>query len=237
MKSTRDKTTTRTTDRTTHESQEAAAAEREHFLAAPSSSSSSCPTMEMTTSGNDEKTDPILDDPSSPPGSCPHLSKISPCDDNDNNDNGSTNKASSPSCYLSITGKNHSDKGFFLEFMTAQGPPQITLILILLAFSFGSTVGIVPAVMSDRFARLYYGYNEEPLCSTYYYTATNSSIHNNNYENIDSNYINESAAATAAAAAAACHAGYSMAQNALATEMLVAHGLTFFQFPNRSLFG
>jgi MFS transporter, DHA1 family, tetracycline resistance protein len=108
--------------------------------------------------------------------------------------------------------------GFFMEFITAQGPPQITVLLILLAFSFGSTVGVVPAVMSDRFARLHYGYGSSgggsggggsdgnddtpPPCYSY----------NSNAENMP---------------AAACHAGYAAAQNALATEMLVAHAFTF----------
>eukprot|EP00980_Cylindrotheca_fusiformis_P014317 scaffold3821_cov127-Cylindrotheca_fusiformis.AAC.7 len=56
-------------------------------------------------------------------------------------------------------------ESFLVQFAKTKGPPQITLLMMLVAIGLGSTIGVVPAVMSDRFARLRHGYDGEELCS------------------------------------------------------------------------
>jgi len=58
-------------------------------------------------------------------------------------------------------------KSFLVEFSEMKGPPQIALLMALLAIGLGSTIGIVPAVMGDRFARLYHGYEGDADCSSF----------------------------------------------------------------------
>ena len=58
-------------------------------------------------------------------------------------------------------------KSFLVEFSKMRGPPQIALLMALLAIGLGSTIGVVPAVMGDRFARLYHGYEGEAHCSSF----------------------------------------------------------------------
>jgi hypothetical protein len=54
-----------------------------------------------------------------------------------------------------------------VQFAKTKGPPQITLLMMLVAIGLGSTIGVVPAVMSDRFARLNHGYVDEADCSSF----------------------------------------------------------------------
>ncbi len=57
-------------------------------------------------------------------------------------------------------------ESFIVQFSKTKGPPQIAFIMILIAMGFGSTIGVVPAVMSDRFARLQHGYDDSaPFCA------------------------------------------------------------------------
>ena len=58
-----------------------------------------------------------------------------------------------------------SDKptmSFLRYFLSTSGPPQIITLCLLLALALGSTVGVVPAVVEDRYARLSHGYTGEP---------------------------------------------------------------------------
>ena len=57
-------------------------------------------------------------------------------------------------------------ESFIVQFTVGRGPPQIVAMVILYAIGFGSTVGIVPAIMSDRFARLNHDYTGED-CSSF----------------------------------------------------------------------
>ena len=57
-------------------------------------------------------------------------------------------------------------ESFIVQFAVGRGPPQIVAMVILYAMGFGSTVGIVPALMSDRFARLNHEYTGED-CSSF----------------------------------------------------------------------
>lgn len=59
-------------------------------------------------------------------------------------------------------------ESFVMQFFDTRGPPQIALLMFLIAMAVGSTIGVVPAVMTDRFARLNHGYPmDAPDCSTY----------------------------------------------------------------------
>jgi len=58
-------------------------------------------------------------------------------------------------------------KSFLVQFSEMRGPPQIALLMALLAIGLGSTIGVVPTVMGDRFARLYHGYEGEAHCSSF----------------------------------------------------------------------
>ena len=88
---------------------------------------------------------------------------------------------------------------FFEEFVSSKGPPQILILCMLLALGFGSTIGVVPAVMSDRYARLHYGYDGEVSCADY---VTNDKPQ-------------------------ACLQGSADAQNAVSMEQLIGNGITF----------
>jgi hypothetical protein len=54
------------------------------------------------------------------------------------------------------------DGAFLRHFFESPGPPQITALCLLIALALGSTVGVVPAVVGDRYARLHHGYSGEP---------------------------------------------------------------------------
>lgn len=90
-------------------------------------------------------------------------------------------------------------ESFLFTFATSDGPPQIVILMLLLALGFGSTIGVVPAVMSDRYARLNHGYTDDKDCSLF---------------GMDDK-------------PQACLAGSSDAQNAAAMSNLISNGLTF----------
>ena len=56
-------------------------------------------------------------------------------------------------------------ESFLVEFVKKPAPRQILILVLLLALGFGSTVGIVPAVMTDRYARLNHGYADPRSCA------------------------------------------------------------------------
>lgn len=58
-------------------------------------------------------------------------------------------------------------RSFLVQFTEMKGPPQIALLMVLLAIGLGSTIGVVPAVMGDRFARLHHGYKGDAHCSSF----------------------------------------------------------------------
>jgi MFS transporter, DHA1 family, tetracycline resistance protein len=87
---------------------------------------------------------------------------------------------------------------FMEEFAATSGPPQIAALMILIAIGLGCTIGVVPAVMADRFARLQHGW-DGPYCSSMITTVKS----------------------------AACVQGSADAQTAVATSNLVSNVLTF----------
>lgn len=64
-------------------------------------------------------------------------------------------------------------ESFVVQFAKTKGPPQITFIMMLVAIGIGSIIGVVPAVMTDRFASLYHGYGQDttidppPSCASF----------------------------------------------------------------------
>jgi hypothetical protein len=92
-------------------------------------------------------------------------------------------------------------ESFIVQFAKTKGPPQITLLMMLVAIGLGSTIGVVPAVMSDRFARLNHGYVGEADCSSF--------------------------ATTLGEKPEACFLGSADAQTAAASSNLVSNVLTF----------
>ena len=50
------------------------------------------------------------------------------------------------------------NESFLKSFSRSKGPPQVIFLCMLLALSLGSTVGVLPAVMTDRYARINHGY-------------------------------------------------------------------------------
>ncbi|GKY96168.1 hypothetical protein MPSEU_000576600 [Mayamaea pseudoterrestris] len=90
-------------------------------------------------------------------------------------------------------------ESFLRDFVKSKGPPQILMLCMLLALGFGSTIGVVPAVMSDRYARLHYGYDGDVSCADY--ASDEKPL--------------------------ACLQGSADAQNAVSMEQLIGNGITF----------
>ncbi|CAB9510394.1 Hippocampus abundant transcript-like protein 1 [Seminavis robusta] len=58
-------------------------------------------------------------------------------------------------------------ESFLMQFASKKGPRAIFLLLMCLALGVGSTIGVVPAVMTDRYARLQHGYDDPTDCADY----------------------------------------------------------------------
>jgi DHA1 family tetracycline resistance protein-like MFS transporter len=58
-----------------------------------------------------------------------------------------------------------SATAFLLHFFQTPGPPQIIALCLSIALALGSTIGVVPAVVEDRYARLYHNYTGESCLS------------------------------------------------------------------------
>jgi hypothetical protein len=52
-------------------------------------------------------------------------------------------------------------ESFISQFRSSRGAPQIVAVVLMLAMAFGATVGIIPPIMTERFAVLRYGYDGE----------------------------------------------------------------------------
>jgi hypothetical protein len=94
-----------------------------------------------------------------------------------------------------------SSSSFLLQYLLHQpAPRQILILLLLLALAFGSIVGVVPAIVTDRYARLNHGYQNPQPC----WKATSPTF-----------------------IPPECLAGSGDAQNVAAWENFVSNGLTF----------
>lgn len=61
--------------------------------------------------------------------------------------------------------EDEQNVSFLRFFFTSRGPPQIILLSMLYALAFGSTVGVVPAVLTEKYAVLYHGF--DGICTDY----------------------------------------------------------------------
>lgn len=111
-------------------------------------------------------------------------------------------RSSSSSSSSSIRGQQEEQSSFLFQFIKMKGPPQIAFILILISIGFGSTTGIVPSIMSDRFARLNHGYDDRTRSSCGSYTSISDKPK-------------------------ACFEGTADAESAVALSNLISNGFTF----------
>lgn len=61
------------------------------------------------------------------------------------------------------------NQSFLKFFFSLSGPPQIVIVCLILAVALGSTIGVVPAVMTDRYARLHYNFEGLKDCYRYHH--------------------------------------------------------------------
>ena len=120
---------------------------------------------------------------------------------------------------------HHNQTSFLRTFLCTNGPPQIILLCILFAFGFGCTIGVVPAVMTNRYAILLHNYTG-PDCSSYSSSGSSSnttiasssstrSSSSNNSE--DDPHIKPPA----------CYDASADAQNGVAMEEMISNTFTF----------
>eukprot|EP00591_Stephanopyxis_turris_P003759 CAMPEP_0195526592 /NCGR_PEP_ID=MMETSP0794_2-20130614/27743_1 /TAXON_ID=515487 /ORGANISM="Stephanopyxis turris, Strain CCMP 815" /LENGTH=513 /DNA_ID=CAMNT_0040657319 /DNA_START=39 /DNA_END=1580 /DNA_ORIENTATION=+ len=97
-------------------------------------------------------------------------------------------------------GANVTDEPSFIKFFVqSSGPKHVAILLYFVALGSGSTIGVVPAVTTDRYARIDYGYDGAP-CSSF------------DHDNIPQQ----------------CKSAASDAQNAITISMFVKNFITFF---------
>jgi len=111
----------------------------------------------------------LLLNSSSPPPSSQIITQISP----DNLGYDSITK-DSHSIYGNETGNNYkedkssissSSSSFYAFFISSSGPPQIMCLSLLYAICIGSTIGVVPAIMTTQYAHLRHGLDINLRCS------------------------------------------------------------------------
>ena len=60
------------------------------------------------------------------------------------------------------------DVPFLVFFFTSKGPPQIAFLSMLYALALGSTIGVVPAVLTNKYATLYHDFDDTTMtCADY----------------------------------------------------------------------
>ena len=62
-------------------------------------------------------------------------------------------------------GEDEQEVSFLRFFFTSAGPPQIIFLCALWALSFGSTIGAVPAILTQKYAVLHHGF--DGICTDY----------------------------------------------------------------------
>mmetsp|Transcript_11497 Transcript_11497/g.17256 ORF Transcript_11497/g.17256 Transcript_11497/m.17256 type:complete len:577 (-) Transcript_11497:230-1960(-) len=56
---------------------------------------------------------------------------------------------------------------FLKFFLSSVGPPQIVFLCMLWALALGSTIGVVPSVLTDQYAKIYHNFDSGDSCSNY----------------------------------------------------------------------
>lgn len=60
-----------------------------------------------------------------------------------------------------------NDLPFLHFFLRSKGPPQIVFLCMLWSLAFGSTVGVVPSVLTDQYAKIYHDFAFDDSCANY----------------------------------------------------------------------
>jgi hypothetical protein len=113
-----------------------------------------------------------------------------------------------------------SKTSFLRTFLCTNGPPQIILLCVLFAFGFGCTIGVVPAVMTNRYAVLRHNYTG-PDCSSYSTTRSSTAAHHNSSDDGDDDGHNTNIKPPA------CYDASADAQNGVAMEEMISNTFTF----------
>ena len=126
--------------------------------------------------------------------------------------------------------QNHNQTSFLRTFLCTNGPPQIILLCILFAFGFGCTIGVVPAVMTNRYAILLHNYTG-PDCSSYSSSGSSSSTNSNSNNTITSSSSTSSSNNNSEddphIKPPACYDASADAQNGVAMEEMISNTFTF----------
>jgi len=56
---------------------------------------------------------------------------------------------------------------FLKFFLSSEGPPQIVFLCMLWALALGSTIGVVPSVLTDQYAKMYHNFDSGDSCANY----------------------------------------------------------------------
>ena len=56
---------------------------------------------------------------------------------------------------------------FLNFFLSSEGPPQIVFLCMLWALALGSTIGVVPSVLTDQYAKIYHNFDSGDSCANY----------------------------------------------------------------------
>jgi len=65
------------------------------------------------------------------------------------------------------TNSTESTTDFLKFFVSSAGPPQIVFLCMLWALALGSTIGVVPSVMTDQYAKIYHNFDAGDSCGNY----------------------------------------------------------------------
>lgn len=60
-----------------------------------------------------------------------------------------------------------SNPSFCKFFANSRGPPEIVFLCLLYALALGCTIGVVPAVLTDQYAKNYHGFDRGDSCANY----------------------------------------------------------------------
>jgi MFS family permease len=126
---------------------------------------------------------------------------------------------------------NNHTKSFIRTFLSTNGPPQIILVCVVLAFGFGSTIGVVPSITTNRYATLYHNYTG-PDCTSYTTTTTTTTTtatRTRSKTQLTATDVNlDPTMTTMMIKPQACYDASADAQNGVAMEGLISNTLTFF---------
>lgn len=63
--------------------------------------------------------------------------------------------------------ESNTQSSFCNFFVTSSGPPQIIFLCMIYALAIGCTIGVVPSVMIDQYAKIYHNFDHGDSCAYY----------------------------------------------------------------------